>query len=485
MPPVTLDDAIEVFREVARNIESGKLTGTPSSADVAHLGEDEREEAYGYTVKSMVSPSVGCDVEKLVHRVNPQPYDYGVYGLDGSSRLFDSSRAQVAVLTAAVAYVDGGFVVATYPYDGVSAYIPVDAIVAAVGPPGAAHGKLVADRPIVNPVMIGNMRWCDRVSDKRCKAVKNLGYGRGYDTNTMIDENRILVETKCLEAVARSASSDSMIVVDGPLYATPGLYQSLARRSLPDPRFAIKAMYALSYVANSVFRVRVVVKAVSRGITVVGVVKRISYSRMLVHALKNCNIPWTRDVEIVDYLASKLDTAIVAVGPVYTIVKLKDVVDAARRVLEPSMVEYQKDLFRDDMPFSALNDLVSAVNGGFGVAAKKSYYLVVKGLRGPTVVRVELPCQPTVCGDITVSGTGDYIVAKDVDPSLALSRDAGILGAIAYYMLWPGPVQPAPLPIMVADSAASRLSKAVLAAGFSILDGLVTVSYETLMSLRG
>ncbi len=481
--PVTLDDAVQLFREIADNIRSGEAIEGTSGVPEIPLEEVDREEAFGGLIASHLPCEKDCRLERLVHRVaSLGAVDAEVYGLDGSSKPFDSSKVQVAVLSVAATYVDGGFVVATYPHDGVSAYISVDGVVAAVGPPELVSNTstIYAREPLVDPSIVESMKICNN-APRSCEMVRSMKYGRGYDRKTMVDENRVLLETKALETLVDRASQNSIIFVDGPLYATPGLYKTAAfQPTFPDPRTLARIVYTLSYIVNDVYRARVVTGALQKKVTIVGVVKRLSASKMLIHAVSRESLVWSRDVELVEHLVAKLNWPVAAVGPVYTFIGLGKVLEKVKNI--GGEIWLFKNVFRRDTGLSTLHDLEKLVKAGYTTIGKKSYYLLVRGIQGSVIIRVELPCHVGTCRDIEISSTG--VVKPAIDPEEAFKGDENVLSLIAYYMLWPGPVQAVPIPILIADRTASRVARAVLHAGYSLLSDLVSVSYETLMALE-
>jgi len=199
-----------------------------------------------------------------------------VVGVDGSSSVL-SSAINIAVFSSAIA---GGGLFAVYP--GLARHAPlelprrVETRSLAVAAPAAVKG--LNEIALVRPLVYTHEGLCKRLRGDLADACNRLKSYWGYQKKTMADENRIFLETLALEEALRAGFN--MVLVDGPIYSTPGLFKQL--QGVRGWRGLYRASYAASYLANIIARALVVGPA---QVPVIGVVKRLSASKTLLHAL--------------------------------------------------------------------------------------------------------------------------------------------------------------------------------------------------------
>ncbi len=397
------------YREYRRRRRLGAPLEPPSL-----LEDDERREGFGGLVRSIVPPEWRRSPKLLAWRVGAEKPGRSFWGVDGSSRRLDAIDATIGAFSVGAARYMPGFESYGYPNDGVST--PLDlrgAPFLAVGPPdivlgGGLLGKPIRLRPLVDPEYVltggdtlGRLCRGDYSCVERVKRLARLmEYGLMYDYHTMVDENRVYLENVALARLAAGGGS-GVVLVDGPLFSTPGLFARLGERGRGEE--AVRLYYTLIYYLLVESRARIVAGAVRRGKLVAGVVKRLGRSRALAAALGGEG----SDEKLVSWLVMQAgdgSLGAVVVGPVVVVV---DVMEVYRRLLEKLALddlERLASVYIDD-PMGLLSaDPVSCFesNGRCEptlpprpetmITAKRVYYVAPPG--GHLVFRVELPCIP-------------------------------------------------------------------------------------------
>jgi hypothetical protein len=411
-----------------------------------------------------------------------------VYGVDASSRRLEGSLVRVYSYAGAVSYFDGGVAVGSYPDVGLYPYVdsggPAAAIAAPFQPPSSP--RWLASSPPVDPEAVARL-----IPGVGLRV--GGGYWGSYDPRVMAEENREVLENMLLSWVTGRAQPGSLAAVDGTVYMTPGLLthidalQRAALRGSVTPSTILRLAYALSYLASTAVRAELVSRAAKRGVGVVGVVKRVHSSRLLVNALESSgySVPVSYDVELVEHLASKTlrGYGYAAVGPV---VALVDFAQAARRLdsicggVASNLAASQPLSSRRDYPQLASLARLYGELLRLGFRGKRMYYVYIRLPGTPaTVYRVEVPEQGEL---VTVDEAGSYKLNTRAASSI-VEEDLGIVGLLVEQLTRPEPGSPMlPLPVQAADTASKRASSIVAGVWFKALAPVETFDYETLAS---
>ncbi len=485
-----IQDVAVAFSELARRLEGGGYASSPRE-----LGGDMLEEESHGGVLASFAPRVGDWGAELVHEVRPcRPVAARFYGVDAGCRTLDSTRVVVVVYGAAIAHVDGFIVAGTYPYTGCDPYVDLSgplhgsdrvlefgpAPLVAYGPSrGGGFPGFVADRPLVDPQAYANALG---VRDER---LEGLGYGCGFDRETLRDENRLLLETMAVAwCLGRCGKGDWYVLLDGPIFSTPGLYVAVS--GLRGSYSRVKAYYALSYLVNTLLRVHMLYKLLAGNLhRVVGVVKRVGSSRLAVRALR---LAEGRDVEVVGKLASRLGRGrAIALGPLFTVLRARDLFEAtlSRGGSRDRSLTYYSHYSSTAITRlgHTIQLLESLVRDELKYIVKRSYYLAVRGLDGRlAVARVEF------LHPLGERRTPEW-VEKTTMPTMGdveeyVGEDLQLLGYLAWFMSLPS-TSTQPLPIAVADRVSKRLSRFLALTCFHVLRDRTDFTYETLSWIAG
>jgi hypothetical protein len=494
---VGLSDVAQAARLAAQRVAAG---GLPPLSAPRVGGEDEGAEGGGGVVVSLLPRGGGVGLRRLLVRaVAAAPPGRGYVGVDGGQRLLESDRVLVGVFSAGVGLVDGAVVAGSYPYTGLHGYVDAGGLPVAALAPGLGVGGVVAEEPLVDTGAVAEAVCPGGSGGGVCRVLRELGYGRGYDVSTMMYENRVLVENAALRAAAAAAPAGGVVVVDGPLYYTPGLlvsFYSMAR-SARIYRPLVELVYVLSYLATVADRWRSLSEALRSAGLVVGVSKRVNRSRLLVNAVRNHfssrgggsppplpsydpALAWELARPLLGRLGSSPQPVGVAVGPFYTVVRVRELVERVKAVLfgrdgGVSVLYYALRPFRRGPGWlrgASLADLFERELPP--VLVKRSYYLYVgSAARGVRLFRVEFPWEGEMGG-----GSGFS------PPPSPPSGDMEVLRGLAWLASRPYAL-PAPLPVVLADRVAKEVSRLLAALWFRSLSGRVVFSYETLMEVAG
>ncbi len=487
---VGIQDVAMAFSELARRLEGGGYASSPRE-----LGGDMlEEESSGGGVLASFAPRVK-DVGELTWSVKPcRPVAARFYGVDAGCRTLDSTRVVVVVYGAAVAHVDGFIAAGTYPYTGCDPYVDLSSLVhggdrvlefgsaplVAYGPSrGSGFPGFVADRPLVDPKAYAAALG---VHDDR---LEGLGYGCGFDRETLRDENRILLETMAVAwCLSRRGGGEWYVLLDGPIFSTPGLYVAVS--GLRGSYSRVKAYYALSYLVNTLLRVHMLYRLSGGSLhRVAGVVKRVSSARLAVRALR---LAEGRDVELVGRLASRTSRGgAITLGPFFTVLRAGDLFKA---VLSGGGSRGRSIAYYSHYSSTAITRLGHTIQvlehlaeGELKYIVKRSYYLAVRGLDGGlAVARVEFlhPFSERRAPEWVEKTTMPAM--EDVEEYVR--EDLHLLSYLAWFMALPS-TSTQPLPIAVADRVSKRLSRFLALTCFHMLRDHTDFTYETLSWIAG
>ncbi len=502
-------------------MEESRSRPPPSLAldlDVSEV-EGEGEGVYVSAVDAAGS-GLSAVAGKLVRRVEPVPPGGGYYAVDGSHRVLEFSRITMVVSSVAVGYRDGCVLGATYPDSGSWPYIALRRLAPRGQPPeplsaGPLPGglPLVATRPLVDArsfldlINVTNSRVRERLM--------SLTYGHGYSRQTMADENRTMLENSALEWCVRQGAH--RIILDGPLYMIPGGLVAYFLRKSPLMGYPEikRRFYMLAYLRIIADRAWLLAQALEQGAVVVSVVKRLSNSRILSRSLAYANVissPSAKDVELVEYLVSKVSggkPGVYSVGPILVALDAKSVLyrctapvagtdsrTAPRRLGLPTfyqMAARHKPLYRDSVRFGdverrltiAYSVIAGVDDRQCGFLLKRAYYLYVRGVHGVTaMIRVEVPWHASEDGVVQAADEdGARSVISNAIRNYDTSRDEEVLGEVAYLLNWiqPGTV---PSPLGLADKLAKCVAREVAWMVFQVLSRATTPTGETLVSMH-
>ncbi len=490
-------DPLELVEGLARGYREyrRRRVGAPLEPP-SLLEDDDRREKFGGLVRSLVPPEWRRSPKLLAWRVAAEEPGRSFWGVDGSSRRLDAIDAVMGAFSVGAARYMPGFESYGYPNDGVS--LPLDlrgAPFLAIGPPeiaieGGLLGKPVRLRPLVDPeyILTGGealRRLCrgDASCAERVKRLARLmEYGLMYDYHTMIDENRVYLENVALTRLAASGEA-SVIIVDGPLFSTPGLFARLGERGSGEE--AARLYYTLIYYLLVESRARIVASAARRGRLVAGIVKRLGRSRALAAALGGEG----SDEKLVSWLVMQAidgSRGAVVVGPVVVVVDIMEVYRRLLGKLALDDLERLASIYVDD-PMGMLSpDPVSCIAGEGGceptipprpetmIAAKRVYYVAPPG--GRLVFRVELPCMPI-----------NECVTPGDEPGLDSSKASALRAAdeeLLAELTWLASMDGLGLPVII--TAADRAAKLVTQLYASLLveklsEAGARFTYETLV----
>lgn len=506
---VSVEDIAEDARRLARYISENTLPPLSLGDKSEKPGIDEVDTTSSMGVVASMIPvdRLSETRRRLLHVVEPRPPSGEYFGVDGSSRRLEAYRLLVGVYSSSLSIVDGAHVAGAYPDTGVYPYIDLGGYPVASIAPGLGAGlSTVATEPLVNPASIASIAGCDPDKSVHCRLLRSLGYGTGYNVSTMLDENRSLLENAALSYTASRLAStlrSSRILVDGPIYMTPGLLVSFTRaaRSVSHYETLFKLVYTLSYLYNTMERVDLIEGVGRAGGRVVGVVKRISRSRLLVNAVQGqasregeggLILP-ENDPQLVETIVRGVIHILsspshyplsVAVGPTVTVVDL----GAVKKAVEDTLgvggsLPIQAFSVKITRTGRTLDYLVRSLERRFLV--KRSYYLLVpRPGAGYTMYRVEFPQYP-VEYPVRVDRSGG--VSVETDPAVlrqVVEADLEVLGEIAWLAIEPAHFT-APLPLAVADNVARSVSRSIALIWYNALRGVVSFTYETLIELGG
>ncbi len=193
-------------------------------------------------------------------------------GIDSSSRRLDAPQASIVVAAVSISW--GAFELLDWPsvYEGFSSF----------GPPFLrmlpnSEGSLALEAP----------SWIDM------RNPAGLFYDRDYSVAQAMDEARVFLENWALsEAVPKllKSSKGAVIMVDGPLYLVPG---ALAGIGAPE-----KYIEAWRFLLAS--RMEAVRSLEDMGVPVMGIVKRLSRSRIL-HRTPQVSIGISKCIGVKDF----------------------------------------------------------------------------------------------------------------------------------------------------------------------------------------
>jgi len=424
--------------------------------------------------------------------VEALPPEGPVAGVDGSSSVLGGA-VNIAVFSAAVA---GGGLLAVYP--GLARHAPlvlpqlVETRPLAVAAPTAAQG--LNEIALLRPLVYTTEGLCKRLKGDLADACKRLKSYWGYQKKTMADENRIFLETLALEEALRAGFN--MVLVDGPIYSTPGLFKQL--QGVGSWRGLYKASYAASYLANIIARALVIGPARA---PVIGVVKRISASKTLLHAL-GLGDYYPGDEALIRALVPRVlasagnPQGALLLGPVHVTINL----DSAMGAVEGSLASIAQA--RETSPCATLVpylDWMPLLRSDYArflpllgvkdVEPKPSVCLLRRLLRqgkvpqalGKLVAYLVVPRRPDWLGEYTVLRL-EAPAHDDLDKVWAtLARAASV---VAYDLLhWGGGV---PWGIGIADRLAGSVVRALAETLYRGLSDVVGGwSYETSSMLEG
>jgi len=504
-PPSTrsvpsLRDIAEAARAAAQAVARRRVRPSLDRSDPGSLDDTPATEQK--MIYSMVPVKSLDKLGELVHPIKASPPEKPYLGIDGSHRKLEAYSLLVAVYSAAVSLVDGAYAVGVYPDTG--AYPVIDAggaPVASLAPDPGLGCRIVATKPLIEPEVVARVAGCDARGVGGCRAVASLGYGRGYNEATMFYENRSLLENAALRYVLSRPTlgeSGSRVLIDGPLYATPGLLAQLhamtSSVSYVSSKKIVMAIYALSYMLTALHRLALVDNLGSRGVTVAGVVKRIHASRLMVRAVARLQggeaLGVDTDPQLVEELVRRtglaalpqfVHDAAIAVGPIVSVVDLGTVSRSIQAALGIDNTRNVHVYTRVARTGERLIDILDGLEKR-RYLAKKSYYLVVRRRPlGYRIYRVELPIAVTEA-PLTLDSEGKPVLVDNAERlRQVVDQDAALLSEIAWLTV--EPQLEAPLPVSLADRAARAATHAAARIWFQELDGKVTFTYETLLEM--
>jgi hypothetical protein len=243
-----LEDMLRVIERLGREVCGGPSVLRLSDAIEARMPVEESGLAESDIYELQAKP--------LSPR-NPFPHrnrDIEFIGIDSSSRRIDAPQASIVVSAVSMSW--GAFELLDWP--------PIYRSLKLVGPPFIrilpnAEGTLLAD----------SLQWVD------FRNPAGLPYDRDYSVAQAMDEARVFLENwsllEPLHSIAKSTDKNFVVLVDGPLYLVPG---ALAGVGAPE-----KYVEAWRFLLLS--RIEAVRALEDMGVPVMGVVKRLSRSRIL------------------------------------------------------------------------------------------------------------------------------------------------------------------------------------------------------------
>ena len=457
------------------------------------------------------------------YRVEAVTPGFRVAGVDGSSRSLSGGGVAFSIASAAVS---GGGVLAVYPglshHAAPAVHLEAGLKPLSVAVPSLDTGGHLESVASVRPLVYMEPGACGALESRYASACRRLASYWGYQRNMMADENRILVETAALAEAAGLRAG--LVLVDGPIYATPGLFERLSKmagRLRWGGRELYSLAYAASYVANIALRAHVIAK-VFDGRGVVGVVKRIGASKTLIHALRQAGAVEERVAQSLPGDEELLRVAVarargrarpsaLAFGPVLVEVRLGKVlcdidevlsvmlgvrgpgcrgkpIDAwtpekegllprlrddyvrLARLVNARIPGGSRDLYAISSILQDAGGQASGSGDGREAAVRKlALYLAVPHrpdwMGGFTLLRLEAPVGP-------------------VGPREAWRILAGAAEAVAHEALRAGAGKGLPLAIIAADSAAKQASRALALAVYHGVSDIVRYwDYETMVSV--
>ncbi len=408
---MSVDDAIRSLVNVMSRPQAHRVSGPAEGPEWLF------EEGFGRIVVSKKlrnyafsrAPEAG-----RLHRV--------VAGIDGSSRVLYFAHGNVALSATTLLYGSAGAsIYYTYP--------PLRPFNTSRERPGIETQFLAFQpAPLDAPEVLGGIRFRPpsyrktRVGEFLRAALYR--YDAEYSTKMMENEVRVLQENAMAAWALQRLGPGSLLIVDGPLFSTPGIFERM--KELLSEKPSRLRVYLESWLALVAERVGIVGDAVRRGIDVVGVVKRLHASRVLSAAEGRGHA--VNDLALVQqvverWMSGSKPYVPMLLGPLETSMNLEDV--------------------------------------GLGWLVKYSYYVVVprhplaSRLGGFRVFRVELP-RPVFEDDERRARVLSTIVAE-------------ALRSPDHY----------PRPISAADRVCRRAAAALAAHVYMSLSGYSIPGYET------
>ena len=273
------------------------------------------------------------NIEVQAFLLEPRSDERPVAGVDGSTRHLNAVSAYFVVSGVAVSY--GSMIVGAFPGLNRVPELELNSRPLSIAVP--VHVDYLEAVASLRPLVHTDLKGCDNMKapDEAVKACKRLAHYWGYQRQTMADENRTLLETL---ALLKAAELDSrMVLVDGPIYATPGLFEKLKSLERTAPMayhmLLYNFAYAASYALNSLLRAVALKRLAGEGggRSFLGVVKRLSSSKYLLRAvslLSSVDLAgyYSSDEEAVKILVSRhkgeLGGAAIAIGPIITRIRI-------------------------------------------------------------------------------------------------------------------------------------------------------------------
>ncbi len=245
-----------------------------------------------------------------------------IAGVDGSSRVLYFAHGNVALAVTTLLYGSGGaHIYYTYPplrpFNTSRERPALGAAVLAFQPAPVDAPETVSGVRLRPPSYRGA-----RVGEFLREAFYR--YDAEYSTKMMENEVRVLQENEMIGWASSRLGTGSLLMVDGPLFNTPGIFERM-RELLGEKPSRLK-VYLESWLTLVVERARLVEDAVRRGVDVVGVVKRLHASRVLVAA--QGSIPAMNDLSLVQQMvggssAGAKPYAPMLLGPLETVIDLE------------------------------------------------------------------------------------------------------------------------------------------------------------------
>jgi len=511
VPPITIGEIIHDARAVARAVAKNP----PEKLIAPDRGEEQQADEVEEAAKTHVvyselpidATSTTDIYNNLLHAVRAEKPSHEYVGIDGSSRRLEAYNIFIGTYSTAVSIVDGAYLVGTHPDTGTYPAISIgDAPAASLSSDPGITLKATVTMPLIDPAALAKAINCS--NPPICNSLKTLGYGRGYNVSTMLDENRVLSETYALRyASNRIASRLTRIALDGPVYMTPGLlvrYYNMARNlSYKSVAVLVETVYVLSYLLNVYKRAETILSITSKGRNriVMGIVKRVNRSRLLLNALrmsKNLESLQSRaytDPQLVEQILRDKHLYMhmppyaygvgVAIGPIISVINLAVLEKAIAGSLgldkNPALASFMQKVARTGENLGTILQGLRSLH----FLAKRSYYLVLKAHgTGYRILRVEFP-QSAAEEPLHVSSGGEIAISKDTRILRRIvDNDLVVLREILWLATQPGLLE-APIPVALADRVARSVSRTVANIWYNYLKDVVSFTYDTLVQLRG
>ncbi len=143
----------------------------------------------------------------------------------------------------------------------------------------------------------GNQSILERLNYINTRSPSGRIYDHHYNKYAVLNELRLSLENFMISKVVNHMKQEDLLVLDGPLYHTPSLFNLYLSRSKP----AELKPYIESWVKLLSDRIRVVKQLSSRGNRIVGVVKRLEYSRLLSNTINDIGLGLKNNSRLNDY----------------------------------------------------------------------------------------------------------------------------------------------------------------------------------------